>query len=92
MAVITLPADSVAVELAPSQPRVASGTGAEATMLARFRWLTFVLVVDSLAGGAGDTLDVYIQQSIDGGYNWEDLAHYAQVNGTSSTTRRIRCL
>jgi len=35
----------------------------------------------SAASGTSPTLDVYFQQSLDGGSTWVDVAHYPQVTG-----------
>lgn len=37
---------------------------------------------------AGDTLDVYVQHSIDGGTTWDDFIHFTQVIGTTSVPFR----
>lgn len=71
------------VALAPWASRTTSGTGSLVEILARFRWICFELVVTTAAGGGGATLDVYVQQSCDG-VNFDDLAHFAQVLGTSA--------
>lgn len=41
----------------------------------------FVLNVTAAAVGAGDTLDVYVQSSIDDGTIWDDFIHFTQVLG-----------
>lgn len=38
---------------------------------------------------AGDTLDVYIQHSPDGGTTWFDFVHFAQFLGTSAAAKRM---
>jgi hypothetical protein len=43
----------------------------------------FQLNVYSCAGGAGATLDVWVQQTLDG-TNWDDVCHYPQVLGNSA--------
>lgn len=41
----------------------------------------FVLKVTAAAAAAGDTLDVYVQRTIDGGTTWDDFVHFTQVLG-----------
>lgn len=41
----------------------------------------FLLNVSAAAADAGDTLDVYIQSSADGGTTWNDFVHFTQVLG-----------
>jgi hypothetical protein len=64
--------------------RNANGAGSAVELLGRFRWLVFELIVTGVPG-AGN-LDVWIQQSVDGGVNWADLLHFAQVNAGASGT------
>lgn len=68
--------------LASHAARTASGQGAAVEMKARARWLVFELCVTALGAGGGDTLDVYLQQSWDGS-NWDDVAHFPQLNGVN---------
>src|SRR5688572_29118535 len=64
--------------------RSVSGAGSGVTVGAAFAWITFLLVVTA-SSGAGQ-LDVYVQQSLDGSANWDDLAHFTAVaaGGTSA--------
>ncbi len=64
---------------------VARGTSGQGSLVALrpvFRWVSFQLLVAATAGGAGATLDVYVQQSLDG-TNFDDIAHFAQVTGAT---------
>jgi hypothetical protein len=70
-----------AAYLLPVAARIASGEGSLVVVRPRFRWVTFELVVLATAG-AGATLDVFVQQSLDG-VNYDDLVHFTQVPGTS---------
>lgn len=76
--------DAVPV-LQASAAQVASGTGTAAVPDANpaKAWI-FQLVVSAAATGAGDTLNVYVQQSHDGGDNWDDLVSFPQVLGNSA--------
>ncbi len=41
----------------------------------------FQLAVTAAATDVDDTLDVYVQQSVDGGTTWDDFVHFTQVLG-----------
>lgn len=49
----------------------------------------FLLDVTAAATEAGDTLDVYIQSSIDGGTTWDDFVHFTQVIGTGGARKHL---
>ena len=68
--------------LAAAGSRSASGAGSGVAPVQMADLRAFELNVYSAAGGAGATLDVWIQQCIDG-TNWDDIAHYPQVLGNS---------
>ena len=68
------------VALAANAARTVNGVGSAVTLPGRFTWVTFELLVHS-GGGGGTTLDVWIQQSHDGGVNWDDICHLAPVAG-----------
>jgi hypothetical protein len=42
---------------------------------------SFLFNVTAAAVGAGDTLDLYVQSSIDDGTTWDDFVHFTQVLG-----------
>lgn len=48
---------------------------------------TFLLNVTVAATGAGDTLDVYVQHSIDDGTNFDDFIHFTQVLGNGGAKK-----
>lgn|SRR3990167_3460928 len=48
----------------------------------------FVLDVTAAAAGAGDTLDVYLQQAYDG-TNYDDFVHFTQVLGNGGAKTYI---
>lgn len=52
---------------------------------ASLRWAEFTLNVTSAAAAAGDTLNVYVQASSDGGTTWDDFVSFTQVLGNGST-------
>jgi hypothetical protein len=60
--------------------RTASGAGSVVLLEAEFGYLATGLVVTAASAAAGDTLDVYIQQTFDS-VNYDDLVHFAQVLG-----------
>ena len=69
--------------LLPSATREASGTGDEYLADGGWRRLWLSLDVDAAADDALDTLDVFVQTTIDG-VNWIDIAHFTQVAGNDS--------
>jgi hypothetical protein len=66
--------------LATLSARTASGNGSAVPLERGITGLTFLLQVTEAADEAGDTLDVYVQDSIDG-QNWDDLVHFSPVLG-----------
>lgn len=70
--------DPSGVTLLGSAARAASGTGSIVEVLAQFAYVTFELLVTSVP--APGTLDVYVQQVLDG-TNFDDVVHFAQVAG-----------
>jgi hypothetical protein len=80
--------------LATLSARTASGNGSAIALERGLTGLTFLLQVTEAADEAGDTLDVYLQDSIDG-QNWDDLVHFitALGNGGAKTfLARQACL
>jgi hypothetical protein len=49
----------------------------------------FVLTLTAAATDANDTLDVYVQQSFDGGTSFDDLAHFTQCTGTGGAKTHL---
>ena len=49
----------------------------------------FQLNVTAEATEVGDTLDVYIQHSVDGGTTWDDFVHFTQVLGNGGAKKFI---
>lgn len=54
--------------------------------------LFFLLDVTALATDAGDTLNVYIQESPDGGTTWNDIISFAQYAGNSIASNQLAVL
>ncbi len=73
--------------LLPSAARTVSGVG-EPVTLEGLSALLLQLDVTATATDAGDTLDVYVQTTIDG-TNWIDFKHFTQVSGTAVSKRLI---
>lgn len=64
-----------------SAARIASGTATVTGDMSRFESAVFLLIVSAAATDVGDTLDVYLQSSADGGTTWNDFVHFTQVLG-----------
>jgi hypothetical protein len=73
--------------LLPSAARTTTGTG-DAIQLDGFEVLCFQLEVTAAATDAGDTLDVYVQTTVDG-TTWLDAVHFTQVIGTGGAKRYV---
>ena len=72
--------------LLPLAARTTSSTSSSQTLPPRCKGLVFLLNVTNADTDANDTLDVYIQESPDGGTTWNDIAHFAQILGTTAAT------
>jgi len=80
--------------LQPSQTVTASGTstasgGFGAIEVTDVMWAEFLLNVTAAATAAGDTLDVYVQASCDGGTTWDDFVHFTQVLGNGGAKKYL---
>lgn len=71
-----------------SQTVVASGTGAEQLNLG-MEALGAELAVTAAATAVGDTLDVYLQTTLDIGTTWVDIGHFTQVLGNGGAKRHF---
>jgi hypothetical protein len=71
------------VALLAHASRNASGEGGGVVIGAGFRWISFELVQTAASGGGGASLVVYVQQSLDGGVNWDDVWASPAILGTS---------
>ena len=65
----------------PSAARTTSGTFVLPSSFGNVAAACFGLIVSAAATDAGDTLDVYVQHSPDGGTTWDDFIHFTQVLG-----------
>lgn len=78
------------ITLLPSAARTTSGTLDLASLLPHPELLAsagFGLTVSAAATDAGDTLDVYVQHSIDGGATYDDVVHFTQVLGNGGAKK-----
>jgi hypothetical protein len=76
------------VTLVPSAARTASGTQAVTIPAPNlYDSAVFLLTVSAVATDVGDTLDVYLQSSPDGGTTWDDFAHFTQVLGNGGAKK-----
>src|SRR5438874_3073449 len=81
-------AASGGLALLTAAPHSASGSGAAVTPVQMADIKAFQLNVYSAAGGAGATLDVWVQHCLDG-TNWDDVVHFHQVLGNSGGASEI---
>lgn len=67
-------------------------TGAAAVMREAWREATIVLNVTAASTLVGDTLDVYIDTSADGGTTWHNIGHFTQVLGNGGAKKVVMAL
>jgi hypothetical protein len=60
--------------------------GAPLTGLGPYR---SILILATIQGGTGGTLDLYLQASPDGGTTWVDYAHFAQLAAAAAQVNRL---
>lgn len=72
-----------AVTLLGSAARTASASGT-AVAVGRFSRLMILLNITASATDAGDTLDVYVDASPDGGTTWINAIHFTQQAGNGA--------
>src|SRR6266496_1561427 len=70
-----------------STTATASGVGAPIEVKPDVQWCEFLLNVTAAASAVGDTLDVYIQASSDGGTTYDDFVHFTQVLGNGGAKK-----
>jgi hypothetical protein len=81
---------SAQVTLVSSAARTASGTQAVTiTAPDLYDSAVFLLSVSAAATEVGDTLDVYVQSSPDGGTTWDDFIHFTQVLGNGGAKKHL---
>jgi hypothetical protein len=74
------------IELLASAARTATGTGTAVSGLGEWKSIVLQLDVTAAATAVGDTLDVFVQTTIDG-TNWVDVHHFTQVLGNGGAKR-----
>ena len=78
------------VTLVSSAARTTSGTQAVTiTAPNLYDSAVFFLSVSAAATEVGDTLDVYVQSSPDGGTTWDDFIHFTQVLGNGGAKKYL---
>lgn len=69
----------------------ASVTGDAVDLGGNYKHLAVLLSLTTMAGGggAGDTLDVYIDVSPDGGTTWINAIHFTQITGAQAAQKQL---
>lgn len=80
-----------AFTLAASEARTAGANGTTRTGFGRFRRLILLLSITASAADAGDTLDVYVDGSLDGS-TWFNLVHFTQQAGNGAARKEFAVL
>lgn len=80
------------VTLAASAARTAGANGTPVTGLGWVRRLIVVLDITASATDAGDTLDVFVDVSPDGGTTWLNAVHFTQQAGNGSARAEFAVL
>jgi hypothetical protein len=75
-----------------SAAETASATGAGVVFREAFSTALVTLNVTSAAAASGDTLDVYIDSSADGGATWFNVGHFTQVLGNGGAKTFVMAL
>ncbi len=77
--------------LVASAARTANGNSGALylTHASGMRAAAFLLNVTAAATDAGDTLDVYVQHSSDGGTTYDDFIHFTQVLGNGGAKKFV---
>jgi len=84
---------SGALELLASAARTpTAGTNADAVDISGYSRLIALLTVTNADTDAGDTLDVYLDVSPDGGDTYLNAVHFTQVIGTDSASKEFAVL
>lgn len=79
------------VVLLPSTTTAAgavTGTGSTVTDMGEWKVLILQLAVTAAATDVGDTLDVFVQTTVDG-TNWTDIYHFTQILGNGGAKRYL---
>lgn len=83
---------SETITLRASAAEAASATQAGVVFRQPWREATVVLTVSAAATGAGDTLDVFVDTSADGGTTWHNVGHFTQVLGNGGAKKFVMAL
>jgi uncharacterized protein (DUF58 family) len=78
--------------LAASAARTANGNGTPATGIGFWRRLVALLDITQSLTDAGDTLDVYVDVSPDGGTTWLNAIHFTQQAGNGAAKKEFAVL
>ena len=81
-----------AFTLAANAARTAGANGAAVAGFGRFRRLIMLLSITASATDAGDTLDVYVDGSLDGSSTWFNVAHFPQQAGNGAAVMHVAVL
>lgn len=68
------------------------GAVSDAVNVSRLRRLLLLLTVTNADTDAGDTLDVYVDISPDGGTTWLNAVHFTQIIGTAAASKEFAVL
>lgn len=85
----TTPGRAATVLVASAARATSSTSTLSPADIALIKNAVFLLNVTAAATEVTDTLDVYIQQSADGGTTWDDFIHFTQVLGTGGAKKYI---
>lgn len=80
-----------AFTLAASAARTAGANGSAVSGFGRFRRLILLLSITASATDAGDTLDVYVDGSLDDS-TWFNLVHFTQQAGNGAARKEFAIL
>jgi hypothetical protein len=89
--VVAKAAAGLAVTLAASAARTLGANGTAVTGCGWFRRLIVLLDVTAAAADAGDTLDVFVDGSVDN-LTWFNMAHFPQVLGNGGAKKFVAVL
>jgi hypothetical protein len=81
----------MALTLAASAARTAGGNGTAVGGLGGFRRFVFLLSITASAADAGDTLDVYVDASLDEA-TWVNAVHFTQQAGDGAARKEVAVL
>lgn len=81
-----------AITLASLTARTISANGTATPVPGQYRRWVIQLAVSNADTDAGDTLDVYVDVSIDGGTTWLNAVHFNQIIGTDSASKAFAVL